>query len=53
MFFRIKDLNTQANLCKNVSFPASTKNDYGTIAMRKNGCNANGTNNSTNKKMTT
>ena len=33
-FFQIKDHNTQANLCKNIFYPESIKNDNGAVAMR-------------------
>ena len=34
-FFRIQDINTQANLCKNSFYPESIKNDNETVATRK------------------
>ena len=34
-YFQIKDLNTRANLCKNIFNQEPSKNDNGAVVMRK------------------
>ena len=50
MKLNIKKRNTWANLCKNIFYPATIKNDNGTVAMRFFLCDANGNNNYINFK---
>ena len=51
-FFRIEDLDTQANLCERYFYPESIRNDNGAVAMSFFLCDTNGTNKFTNKKRT-
>ena len=34
--FRIEELDTRANLCENIFYPESIKDDNGAVAMRNN-----------------